>query len=368
MPDRSILAPGATIGILGGGQLGRMIALAAAELGMRCHVFCPDADEPALDVAAGRTIAPYEDSAALDRFAGEVDCATIEFENLPLEALDRIAQRVPMRPGSASLRITQDRLAERRFVEQLDVAVAPYIAVERAEDLETWDFAAARAVLKTRRLGYDGKGQAVVANADEAAAAFARLGARPAILERFIPFRCEASAIVARGASGAMATFEPTENEHRNHILAASRVPASLAPATVDRAIETARSIATALDHVGVLAVEYFVTGSGSDETLLVNEIAPRVHNSGHWTQDGANVSQFTQHIRAIAGWPLVTPRRLAATRMVNLIGDEAQNWLAHAAEPGARLHLYGKREARPGRKMGHVNHVAQGGSESGAG
>jgi len=368
MPDRSILAPGATIGILGGGQLGRMMALAAAELGMRSHVFCPDADGPALDVAADRTIAPYEDGAALDRFAGQIDCATIEFENLPLEALDRVSRHVPMRPGSASLRITQDRLAERRFVEQLGVAVASHIAVERAEDLEAWDFPAGRAVLKTRRFGYDGKGQAVVANVDEAAAAFARFGARPAILERFIPFRCEASAIVARNASGAMAAFEPAENEHRNHVLTTSRVPARLAPATLERAIETARSIATALDHVGVLAVEYFVTGTGPDETLLVNEIAPRVHNSGHWTQDGANVSQFTQHIRAVAGWPLVTPRRLAATRMVNLIGDEAENWLRHAAEPGARLHLYGKSEARPGRKMGHVNHVAEGGGEGGAG
>ncbi|NND49588.1 MAG: ATP-grasp domain-containing protein, partial [Rhizobiales bacterium] len=259
-------------------------------------------------------------------------------------------------------------LEERRFLEGLGVAVAPYLAIDQAGDVKAWDFSTSRAVLKTRRLGYDGKGQALAASAPEAAQAFDRLGAAPSILEAFMPFRCEASAIVARGAGGAMAAFEPAQNEHRDHILAVSRVPSGLQPATIASAIATAEKIATALDHTGVLAVEYFVIDGPGGEALVVNEIAPRVHNSGHWTQDGANISQFTQHIRAIAGWPLVAPQTLGRTRMVNLIGEDATHWRQLAGEAGARLHLYGKRDIRPGRKMGHVNYVSFGLHKNGGG
>jgi 5-(carboxyamino)imidazole ribonucleotide synthase len=359
MAEPGLLAPGATIGILGGGQLGRMLAMAAAELGIRAHVFCPDADAPAFDVAAERTLAPYGDGAALDRFAAAIDCATIEFENVPIAALGRLAALVPVRPGAKSLEVAQDRLEERRFLEAAGIAVAPWRAIGRPADAGGWDFAAGRAVLKTRRFGYDGKGQQLVASEADVAAAFARLAGAPCILERFIPFRCEVSAILARGAGGDIAAFEPAENEHRGHILSISRVPARIAPRTAEAAIATCATIAEELGHVGVLAVEFFVTGEGDGESLLVNEIAPRVHNSGHWTQDGASVSQFEQHVRAIAGWPLARPRTLAPTVMTNLIGEDAGAWRQLVGEPGARVHLYGKRAARPGRKMGHVNRVS---------
>jgi 5-(carboxyamino)imidazole ribonucleotide synthase len=350
------LPPGATIGILGGGQLGRMLATAAAELGFACHIYCPDPESPAFDVARARTVAAYDDADALRAFAGAVDVVTYEFENVPGPTAALLAGLVPVRPSARSLEVAQDRLAEKRFAGDIGAATAACLAIDTAADFSAAAFDGRRHVLKTRRLGYDGKGQAIVGTRPEAEAAFERFGGRPCLLEAFVPFEREVSVVLARGADGTAAAFEPAENVHKDHILWQSRVPATLAAEAAAEAIAVAGRFAAALDHVGVLAVEFFVTGEAGTGRLLVNEIAPRVHNSGHWTQDGATVSQFEQHIRAVAGWPLSRPATLAPTVMTNLIGADADAWADLAAEPGARLHLYGKRETRPGRKMGHVN------------
>ncbi len=354
------LKPGDTVGILGGGQLGRMLALAAAPLGLRCHVFAPESDSPAFDVSAARTVAAYDDSAALERFAAAVDVVTLEFENVPVEAVGSLERLVPVRPGARALAVAQDRLAEKSLAQRLGAGTAPFASVATRADL---DAALARigtpAVLKTTRFGYDGKGQARIVTPADADAAFAAMAGRDAILEGFIAFRREVSVVAARGLDGAFAPFAVTENEHRHHILHRSVAPAGIAPATAARAIAIARAIAEDLAYVGVLGVEFFVNGEGADETLLVNEIAPRVHNSGHWTMDGAVTSQFEQHIRAVAGWPLGPPDLMArGAEMLNLIGDDADGWLELIADPTARLHLYGKAQSRPGRKTGHVNRL----------
>jgi 5-(carboxyamino)imidazole ribonucleotide synthase len=357
--DGRRLAPGATIGILGGGQLGRMIALAAARLGLRAHVYCPDPDSPAFDVAAARTIAAYDDLPALTAFAATVDAVTYEFENVPVPTAEHLAALVPVRPGVRSLALSQDRLVEKRFLSDLGIPVAPFRAVDGPEVLVA---AAAElgvpAVLKTRRLGYDGKGQAMLRDGFDAAAAWAAIGAAPAILEGFVPFSLECSIVLARGLDGATAAFDVAENRHEHHILKRTLVPAGIAASTAEAAAALGRAVAEAMGHVGVLAVELFVVRDGAEERLVANEIAPRVHNSGHWTEDGAVVSQFEQHVRAVAGWPLAAPTRRSAVEMENLIGADAERWREIAAEPGARLHLYGKREIRPGRKMGHVNRL----------
>jgi 5-(carboxyamino)imidazole ribonucleotide synthase len=354
------LKPGDTVGILGGGQLGRMLALAAAPLGLKCHIFAPEADSPAFEVAAARTVAAYDDTAALERFAAAVDVVTLEFENVPVEAVAHLEQLAPVRPGARALAVAQDRLAEKTLAQRLGAGTAPFAAVETRADL---DAALARigapAVLKTTRFGYDGKGQAKIATLAEADAAFAAMGGRMAILEGFIAFRREVSVVAARGLNGAFAPFAVTENEHRHHILHRSVAPAAITAQTAARAIAVTRAIADELAYVGVLGVEFFVSGEGDDEALLVNEIAPRVHNSGHWTMDGAITSQFEQHIRAVAGWPLGAPDMIAAgAEMLNLIGDEADGWLELIGDPAAKLHLYGKAQSRPGRKMGHVNRL----------
>jgi 5-(carboxyamino)imidazole ribonucleotide synthase len=353
-----MLAPGATIGILGGGQLGRMLALAAAPLGFRVHIFAPEADSPAFDVCFAYTCAAYRDETALAAFAGAVDVVTYEFENVPVETVRFLEERVPVRPGSTALAVAQDRLAEKRLARDLGAGTADFAAVDSLADLEA---AVQRiglpAVLKTTRFGYDGKGQAKLRGPADIPAAWAAMKGQPAILESFVAFACEVSVVAARAVDGAFAAFPVTENEHRDHILHRSVVPAAIAPATAAAAIAITHRIADALDYTGVLGVEFFVTGDGE---VLVNEIAPRVHNSGHWTQDGAVTSQFEQHIRAIAGWPPGSTALVGSgAEMVNLIGAEADAWAALAATPGARLHLYGKREARPGRKMGHVNRVS---------
>ncbi|WP_114967230.1 5-(carboxyamino)imidazole ribonucleotide synthase [Alkalilacustris brevis] len=349
------LAPGSTIGILGGGQLGRMLALAAARLGLRCHVFEPAADCPAAHVCARHTAASYDDSAALEAFAAGVDVITYEFENIPVPALDALEAMRPIRPNRRALAISQDRLEEKRFLQGLGLTVAPFAPVEDASSLKA---ALARiappAILKTRRLGYDGKGQARIMAANEAGTALAALAGAPAILEGFVDFTCEISVIAARGTGGEVACFDPGENRHEGGILRHTTVPAAI-PATVQTdAVLLAGRILNALDYVGVMGVELFVTAQG----LLVNEIAPRVHNSGHWTQSGCAVDQFEQHIRAIAGWPLGDGRRHTDVEMENLIGDDVTRVPQIARESGASLHLYGKAEARPGRKMGHVNRV----------
>ncbi|MEP9355941.1 5-(carboxyamino)imidazole ribonucleotide synthase [Xanthobacter sp. KR7-65] len=354
-----MLAPGSVIGILGGGQLGRMIALAAAELGLKTHVLCPDPDSPAFQVSTQHICAAYDDFAALDRFAAGVDVVTYEFENVPLATAEFLAARVPLRPGAKALAITQDRLAEKTFVRDLGIETAPFAAVD---DLPGLEAAVAEiglpAVLKTRRFGYDGKGQVTIRPGDDLTAAWHALGRQSAILEGFVSFSREVSVVAARRADGAFSAFDVTENVHREHILHTSTVPAALTVEAARQARSIALAIGSALDYEGVFAVELFVTGCASSERVIVNEIAPRVHNSGHWTQDGAVTSQFEQHVRAIAGWPLGEVARLGRAEMTNLIGADVHEWHALLAEPGARLHLYGKEEARAGRKMGHVVRV----------
>jgi 5-(carboxyamino)imidazole ribonucleotide synthase len=351
-----VLEPGATIGILGSGQLGRMLALAAARLGFKCHIFAPDPDSPAFDVVHRVTCADYADTQALDRFASSVDVVTYEFENVPAEAAMFLAARIPVLPDPDVLAATQDRLAEKNFVAALGIATAPYTAVGAPAELAAaLDKIGRPAVLKTRRFGYDGKGQTTVSNGTAPEAAWREVGGQPCILEAFVPFAREVSVIAARGRDGVVECFDVTENQHRDHILKVSRVPAALSDSAALEARRIAETIAQKFAYVGVLAVELFVLGDGG---LLVNEIAPRVHNSGHWTIDGASVSQFEQHVRAVAGWPLAKPIRHGRVEMINLIGSEVDDYRAWLTVPGAAVHLYGKAAVRPGRKMGHVTRV----------
>jgi 5-(carboxyamino)imidazole ribonucleotide synthase len=350
------LRPGATIGILGGGQLGRMLALAAARLGFRCHVFVPDRDPPAADVVQQLTRADYADRQALARFADSIDVVTYEFENIPAEAAAFLAARLPVLPDPKVLATTQDRLVEKDFVRRLGISTAAYAGAATPDELDAaLDQIGRPAVLKTRRFGYDGKGQTMIGPETAAEAAFAEVGRQPCILEAFVPFAREVSLIAARGQDGTVECFDVTQNEHRDHILRVSRVPSALSQMGAEEARRIATTIAHAFGYVGVLAVEMFVLEDGR---LLVNEIAPRVHNSGHWTLDGASVSQFEQHIRAIAGWPLAKPIRHGRVEMMNLIGHEVDDYRRWLTVPGAAVHLYGKREVRPGRKMGHVTRV----------
>jgi 5-(carboxyamino)imidazole ribonucleotide synthase len=353
------LKPGDTIGILGGGQLGRMLAMAAARLGLRCHVFSPDPDSPAFDVVLNATCAEYADVEALELFANDVDVITYEFENVPAAAAMILAARRPVLPDRKILETTQDRLAEKDFVKRLGIGTADYADVSSAAALRA---AIPRiglpAVIKTRRFGYDGKGQAIVREGDDLEQIWEDLGTKSAILEAFVPFDCEVSMIAARSADGHVECFDVTENEHRDHILKTSRAPAAISEALAKQARTIAESIANELNYVGVLAVEMFVLAGDAGPRLLVNEIAPRVHNSGHWTLDGASISQFEQHIRAIAGWPLGKPVRHGPVTVTNLIGDEIDSYEQWLTVPGATVHLYGKGPARPGRKMGHVTQV----------
>ena len=360
--DGTPLPPGSTIGILGGGQLGRMTALAAARLGYRCHVFCPDPGSPLTQVTDLSTIAAYDDEAALARFAEAIDVVTFEFENVPHAAAAFLDARVPVRPSPRILAICQDRLREKDFLNTHDVATARYAEVSGPDGLERALRDIGRpAVLKTTRLGYDGKGQVSIQPETDARQAWEEmlsgsLDARPVgILEGYVDFLLEISVIVAREPGGSLATFVPVENLHRNHILDQTIVPARIGPVVADRAEAIARHIAESLELEGILAVEMFVT---DDERVLVNELAPRPHNSGHWTIDAAVTSQFEQVVRAIAGLPLGSTDRLADAVMKNLLGDEAAAWRKQLSDPMAKLHLYGKRESRPGRKMGHVTRI----------
>ncbi|QUS35747.1 5-(carboxyamino)imidazole ribonucleotide synthase [Falsirhodobacter algicola] len=352
------LDTGATIGILGGGQLGRMLAVAASRLGFRTHIFEPSANPPAADVAHAVTTAGYDDHAALRAFAAAVDVITYEFENIPTAALDVLEAERPIRPNRRALATSQDRIAEKDFLSGLGLRVAPYHAVNDAADLaEGLARIGAPAILKTTRLGYDGKGQArIMADADADSALAAMRGA-PAVLEGFVSFSHEVSVIAARGLDGSVSAYDPGENVHRDGILHTTTIPARLTPGQRSDAVLMAAKILNTLDYVGVMGVELFVTADG----LIVNEIAPRVHNSGHWTQNGCAVDQFEQHIRAVAGWPLGDGGRHSDVVMENLIGDDVLRVPDIAAERNAALHLYGKAEARPGRKMGHVNRVTRG-------
>ncbi len=351
-----VLDPQATIGILGGGQLGRMLALAAARLGFKCHVFSPSPDSPAFDVVHRVTCADYTDTQALDRFSGDVDLVTYEFENVPAECATFLAARVPVLPDPQVLATTQDRLAEKNFVASLGIKTAPFAAVDSPAGLKAALEKIGRpAVLKTRRFGYDGKGQAAINNGTDPEAVWREVGGQPCILEAFVPFAREVSVVAARAQDGTVECFDVTENEHRHHILKISRVPAAMPEAGAREARRIAVTIAHRFAYVGVLAVEMFVLQDGG---ILVNEIAPRVHNSGHWTIDGASVSQFEQHIRAVAGWPLGKPIRHGRVEMTNLIGSEVEDYRRWLALPGTAVHLYGKAAVRPGRKMGHVTRV----------
>jgi 5-(carboxyamino)imidazole ribonucleotide synthase len=354
------LKPGDTIGILGGGQLGRMLAMAAARLGLRCQVFSPDPDSPAFDVVLNATCAEYADVEALELFANDVDVITYEFENVPAASAMILAARRPVLPDRKILETTQDRLAEKDFVKRLGIGTADYADVSSAGDLRAAiGKIGLPAVIKTRRFGYDGKGQAIIRDGDDSDKIWEDLGTKSAILEAFIPFEREVSVIAARSADGHVECYDVTENEHRDHILKISRAPADITEALAAQARSIAEKIAHALDYVGVLAVEMFVVPGNGQPTLLVNEIAPRVHNSGHWTLDGASISQFEQHIRAVAGWPLGTPLRHGPVTMTNLIGSDIEGYEQWLTVPGATVHLYGKGPARPGRKMGHVTQVS---------
>jgi len=348
------LAPGGMVGIVGGGQLGRMLALAAARLGLRTCIYNDASDAPAFHVTPHAIVAPYDDLEQLGSFADLCDVVTFEFENLPAHAIAHLEQHVPVRPGAHALAITQDRLSEKAFVEKLGLKTAPFFEVSSpAQAQAAFGRLNGKGILKTRRFGYDGKGQAKVMSAGDAEQAFAAFKDAPAILEGFVDFSYEASVVAARGAEGQFAAFDPPENDHENHILRRSTVPSRLSQAQVNEAKAIAKAIGDALNYVGVFAVELFVGRKGE---LLVNEIAPRVHNTGHWTIEACQCSQFEQHIRAVAGWPLGDPTRHADAVMENIIGAEAHAWDS-LAKSGA-LHLYGKKEARPGRKMGHVTRL----------
>ncbi len=348
------LPSGATIGILGGGQLGRMLAVAASRLGYKTHIFEPGA-APAGDVAAKVTQAGYDDHAALAEFAASVDVATFEFENIPTDALDILSTKTALFPSRIALETSQDRMIEKDFLTGIGLATAPYAAVDTAADLSAAiEKIGTPAILKTRRFGYDGKGQARIMTPEDADPALEALQGAPAVLEGFVEFSCEISVIAARGADGSVACYDPGENVHKDGILDTTTVPASVPASARTDAVLLAGRILNALDYVGVMGVELFVTRQG----LIVNEIAPRVHNSGHWTQAGCAVDQFEQHIRAVTGWPLGDGKRHADVVMENLIGQDVTRAGTLAGEPGVQIHLYGKSEIRDGRKMAHINRV----------
>ncbi|MDZ4690208.1 5-(carboxyamino)imidazole ribonucleotide synthase [Terricaulis sp.] len=347
------LAPGDTIGILGGGQLGRMLSIAAAQLGFDVAIFTDEPDSPAARVSARTTIGNYLDHAALADFARRVDVVTTEFENVPAETAQALIDAgARVAPNPHALAVAQDRFDEKSYFASAGIATPPFRAIASQADLDAAIAEiGAPAILKTRRLGYDGRGQIRIKTEADANGAYEKLGA-PGILEGFCAFEREVSIIAARGWDGAIAFYDLNENEHAGGILSRTTLPARVSAEVESHAQDAARRVLEAFDYVGVLTIEFFVMADGS---LIANEMAPRVHNSGHWTIEGALTSQFGQHIRAVAGWPLGPTTRVAAIEMLNLIGDEANDWPALAADPDARVHLYGKRSARSGRKMGHV-------------
>ncbi len=347
--------PGSTVGLMGGGQLGRMMAMAAARMGYRTHVFTDHPHTPAGEVAAEVSVASFSDRVALERFADAVQVVTYEFENVPLAAARVVAERVAVRPGPNVLAVAQDRLAEKDFLSQAALPVAPYQGIETPEELSRAVEVGFPAVLKTRREGYDGKGQVRVESERDLPDAWQRLGAVPSVLERWIDFEREVSVIIARSEDGEEAAYEPTENQHADGILRTSMVPALVSPATTDAAVAAARKVVGELQCVGVLAVEMFVLADGN---VVVNEIAPRPHNSGHWTLDAAETSQFEQQVRVCCGLPLGSVNRLHDAVMRNLIGPDVDDWHRYLGDGRVRLHLYGKKVSRPGRKMGHVTRL----------
>jgi 5-(carboxyamino)imidazole ribonucleotide synthase len=360
MANLPILKPGSTLGILGGGQLGRMLAQAAERLGLHCHAFSPDRDSCAFEVVREKTCAPFDDEEALAKFADSCDLITFEFENVPAETADfLVTNRKPVLPDPVILATTQDRLAEKNFLTDFEIRTAPFAEISSDVDISVAILQIPLpAVLKTRRLGYDGKGQAVINENGDPRAAWSEIKEVPAILEGFIEFEREISVVAARARDGTFVAYDPIENVHRNQILHQSTVPAAISPTIAKDAVAITKKIADELSYVGVLTVEMFVVAKENSHHLLVNEIAPRVHNSGHWTIDGTSASQFEQHVRAVAGWPLAKPRRLGRIEMTNLIGDEIEGWKKYLGQVGTAVHIYGKAEAHPGRKMGHLTRV----------
>ena len=357
-----MILPGATLGLLGGGQLGRMFTSRARSMGYEVVVLDPDPHSPAGRIATRHLQAGYDDAAALEQLAGVAAAVTTEFENVPAAALEFLTPRVQVRPGPAALAIAQDRLAEKAFFRQAGVETAAFAPARHADELEgAWDLVGAPALLKTSRLGYDGKGQIAVGSREEARRAFAALGGVPCILERRLALAGEISVVLARGDDGALAAFPPGENHHVDGILETTLVPARFPGVLLDRAVGLAGDLAARLDYVGVLGLELFIAEDGH---LYANEMAPRPHNSGHYTLNACDVSQFEQQVRTLAGLPLTEPRLLSAVCMINLLGDlwarGEPRWAAALALPGVSLHLYGKREPRPGRKMGHLNCLAE--------
>ncbi|SFI06038.1 5-(carboxyamino)imidazole ribonucleotide synthase [Albimonas pacifica] len=354
-PTAEPIAPGGTLGILGGGQLARMLSMAAARLGIRCVILAPEAEPCAGDVAHRVIRADYADPEAHRELAAACAAVTYEFENVPVDAARALQALVPVRPGPKALEIAQDRVPEKDFLNGIGLSTAPYRAVDsEAELAAAFADLGGPAILKTRRLGYDGKGQARLNGPADVPAAWAAVAGAPSVLEGFVPFRREVSVIAARSLTGEVVAFDPAENVHAEGILRTSIVPSGLTAMRRTDAVLAAGKILQALDYVGVIGVEFFETAQG----LVVNEIAPRVHNTGHWTLDACLVDQFEQHVRAVCGWPLGDGARHSDAVMSNLIGDDASDWRALAADPGGRLHLYGKGEARPGRKMGHVTRL----------
>ncbi len=353
------LPPRSVIGILGSGQLGRMLAQAASRLGFRTHIYADDSG-PAFDVAYAHSVGGYDNLVRLDEFARAVDVVTYEFENVPVDAAKHLIERVPVHPGPMALAVAQDRIVEKTFISDLGISVAPFAAIRARDDLGAAHAALASwrtpGILKTARLGYDGKGQATVRTPDEVDAAWQRFGEVPCVLEQRVDFAFEISVLAVRGQDGETVFYDVPRNTHADGILRRSAVPSGMPAAFEEQARAMAGRVAEALSYVGVLGVEMFWLGPDAAQPLLINEIAPRVHNSGHWTMDACAADQFENHVRAIVGWPLAPTGRHSDAQMVNLIGPEADAWLALAAEPGTCLHLYGKREARPGRKMGHIN------------
>ncbi|WP_420549770.1 5-(carboxyamino)imidazole ribonucleotide synthase [Curvivirga sp.] len=355
-PSPRVIAPGSTIGILGGGQLGRMTALAAANLGYKCEIFEPQRGCPASQVSNGHIAGSYDNEADLLRFVSKVDVITLEFENVPVKTLQILESYKPMRPGPKALELSQDRIVEKSFLNNCGIPTAPWAKVETAEEMEMAVEKLGRpSVLKTARFGYDGKGQIKITEGMDVIAAWKDLNKVRCVLEGFVSFTKEISVIVARSATGETKTYEPVENSHKNHILDTTTVPASITDEQAKTAMDYAIKAVEGLELIGLLAVEMFVTTDGK---ILVNEVAPRPHNSGHWTQDACVTSQFEQLVRAVCGLPLGSVERLGRAEMKNLLGNDINNWPTILAEPGAHLHLYGKAEAKPGRKMGHVNRL----------
>ncbi len=358
---KDLIPPGSTLGMLGSGQLGRMATIAARRLGYRVHVLSPDQDTPTGQVADLEICADYDDSEALSRFAQGVDVVSFEFENVPSQTIEQIVQHAPVRPGGHVLHTTQNRLREKTFLREQGIPVTEFLAIRTVGDLEAVTDADVPAVLKTAGWGYDGKGQRTVRSLDEPRSAWDDIDNAEAILERFVDFSCEMSVVAARGTDGSFVCYEPVRNVHRNHILDVSSVPAQLSSDAEKQAMEIAQTIFDGLDVVGVLCVEFFVTEDGR---ALVNELAPRPHNSGHLTIDAHATCQFEQQVRAVCGLPLGSTRRLRpAAAMINLLGDvllpEELDWREVLSDPDLKLHLYGKHEARVGRKMGHMTVLA---------